>query len=270
MRAPQLIYYYNRLAIPMEPCRFMTTAHSLSELLANTVVDRMAPLRDQVYQLIRGAIVTGRVKPGDSIDEAEIARLLGISRTPVREAVKKISDESLIHVRAQSGTHVAAISRRQVEEAYIIRTALELESVARASSLITPAQISDLEDIVHAHARAFERKQFDDAIVRDDQFHRYIAEINGLSMLWRAVDISKAQMDRCRHLAAVSAPIYGTRTISQHRAIIRALKAGDHSASSAAMREHLDASLSNALQLLDSMPELADTVENRRQRAGPR
>ena len=124
--------------------------------------------------------------------------------------------------------YVAAISRRQVEEAYIIRTALELESVARASSLITPAHINDLEDIVRAHARAFERKQFDEAIVCDDQFHRYIAEINGLSMLWRAVDISKAQMDRCRHLAAVSAPIYGTRTIAQHRAIIRALETGDH------------------------------------------
>ena len=128
----------------------MATDNSLSELLANTVVDRTVPLRDQIYQIIRGAIVTGRVKPGDSIDEAQIARLLGISRTPVREAVKKISDESLIHVRAQSGTHVAAISRRQVEEAYIIRTALELESVVRASSLITPADINELEKTVTA------------------------------------------------------------------------------------------------------------------------
>jgi GntR family transcriptional regulator, rspAB operon transcriptional repressor len=254
----------------MEQRPFVTADNSLSTLLANTVVDRIAPLRDQIYQIIRSAIVTGRVKPGDSIDEVQIARQLGISRTPVREAVKKISDESLIHVRAQSGTYVAAISRRQVEEAYIIRTALELESVSRASSLITPTHINDLEDIVQAHAKAFERKQFDEAIVRDDQFHRYIAEINGLSMLWRAVDISKAQMDRCRHLAATSGPIYGARTLAQHRAIIGALKSGDQLASSAAMREHLDASLSNALQLLASTPELGDAVENRRQRAGPR
>jgi DNA-binding GntR family transcriptional regulator len=244
--------------------------NSLSDLLANTVVDRIAPLRDQIYHIIRSAIVTGRVKPGEPIDEVQIARQLGISRTPVREAVKKISDESLIHVRAQSGTYVAAISRRQVEEAYIIRTALELESVSRASSLITPAQVNDLEDIVQAHAKAFERAQFDEAIVRDDQFHRYIAEINGLSMLWRAVDISKAQMDRCRHLAAIRGPIYGSRTLAQHRAIIGALKNGDRPASSAAMREHLDASLSYALQLLDATPEMGNAAENRRQRAGPR
>jgi DNA-binding GntR family transcriptional regulator len=254
----------------MEQSLFVATDNSLSALLANTVVDRIAPLRDQIYYIIRSAIVTGRVKPGDSIDEVQIARQLGISRTPVREAVKKISDESLIHVRAQSGTYVAAISRRQVEEAYIIRTALELESVGRASSQIAPTHINDLEDIVHAHARAFERQQFDEAIVCDDQFHRYIAEINGLSMLWKAVDICKAQMDRCRHLAAISAPIYGTRTLAQHRAIIGALKSGDGQSSSAAMREHLDYSLANALDLLDSTPELVDTVENRRQRAGPR
>jgi DNA-binding GntR family transcriptional regulator len=245
----------------------MTKENSLAELLGNAAIDRVTPLRDQIYQIIRGAIVTGRLRPGESIDEVEIARYLGISRTPVREAVKKISDERLIEVRAQSGTYVAAISRRQVEEAYIIRTALELESIARAASLITPAQINDLEDIVRGHARAFERKQFDEAIICDDHFHRYIAEINGLSMLWRAVDISKAQMDRCRHLAAIAAPAYGSRTIAQHRAVIRALKTGSQEAPLAAMREHLDASLANALKLLDSMPEQPDASETRRQRA---
>lgn len=245
----------------------MTKESSLTGLLGNAAIDRVTPLRDQIYHIIRGAIVTGRLKPGDSIEEAEIARYLGISRTPVREAVKKISDEHLIEVRAQSGTYVAAISRRQVEEAYIIRTALELESVARAAPLITPAQLNDLEDIVRGHARAFEHKLFDEVITCDDQFHRYIAEINGLSMLWRAVDISKAQMDRCRHLTAIAGPAYGTRTIAQHRAIIRALKSGSREAPLIAMREHLDASLTNALKLLVSMPEQTEGPEPRKKRA---
>ena len=242
----------------------MNTENSLADLLGSATVDRVTPLRDQIYHIVRGAIVTGRLKPGDSIDEAEIAQHFGISRTPIREAVKKISDESLIEVRAQSGTFVAAISRRQVEEAYIIRTALELESITRAASVISREHIHDLEEIVRSHATAFDRKQFDEAVMRDDEFHRYIAEINGLSMLWRAVDISKAQMDRCRHLAAVSAPVNGTRTIAQHRAIIRALKAGDSEAPPAAMREHLDASLANALKLLDSMYAPAPEARARR------
>jgi DNA-binding GntR family transcriptional regulator len=246
----------------------MTKASSLGELLGNAVIDRVTPLRDQIYHIIRGAIVTGRLKPGDSIEEAEIARYLGISRTPVREAVKKISDEHLIEVHAQSGTYVAAISRQQVEEAYIIRTALELESVARAAPLITPAQLNDLEEIVRGHARAFEHELFDEVVTCDDRFHRYIAEVNGLSMLWRAVDISKAQMDRCRHLTALAGPAYGTRTIAQHRAIIRALKSGGREAALIAMREHLDASLTNALKMLESVPAQAEGPEARKKRAG--
>ena len=114
------------------------------------------------------------------------------------------------------------------------------------------------------------RKLFDEAIVRDDQFHRYIAEINGLSMLWRAVDISKAQMDRCRHLAAIAGPAYGNRTIAQHRAIIRALESGSREAPLIAMRGHLDASLANALKLLESMPVRTEAAEPRRSRASGR
>ena len=83
----------------MEQRPFVTTDNPLSALLANTVVDRIAPLRDQIYQISRSAIVTGPAKPGDSIDEVQIARQLGISRTPVREAVNKISDESLSRYR---------------------------------------------------------------------------------------------------------------------------------------------------------------------------
>jgi GntR family transcriptional regulator, rspAB operon transcriptional repressor len=215
-------------------------------------LDRVKPLREQVYQVIRRAIVTGQLKPGDAVDEVDIAHRLGISRTPVREAVKKIFDEGLIEVKAQSGTYVAGIRRPQVEEAYLIRSALELESVARAAPAITPRHVHDLEDIVAAHAKAFSRKQFSEALARDDDFHRYIAEINGLSMLWRAVDISKAQMDRCRHLVASSAPVYGNRTIAEHKTIIRALKSGDRKTATAAMRAHLDTSLKNALKLLDA------------------
>jgi DNA-binding GntR family transcriptional regulator len=87
-------------------------------------------------------------------------------------------------------------------------------------------------------------------------------------MLWRAVDISKAQMDRCRHLTAIAGPAYGTRTIAQHRAIIRALKSGGREAALLAMREHLDASLTNALKMLESVPVQAQGPEPRKKRAG--
>jgi len=215
-------------------------------------LDRKSPLRDQIYQVVRTLIIIGQLRPGQSVNEVEIAEQLGVSRTPVREAVKRLSDEGLINVYAQTGTFVAALSRDAIEEAYVIRNALEVESVRRAASKISPFHLEELEDIVGQHQTAIGRKRYTDAIRLDDQFHRYIAEINNLSMLWRAVDISKAQMDRGRYLA-LPKPGLGETTIAQHQAILTALAARDAQQAMEAMRVHLDTSLRNTLSLLGDM-----------------
>jgi DNA-binding GntR family transcriptional regulator len=215
-------------------------------------LNRKLPLRDQIYELIRGRIIIGELRPGQAINEIEIARDLGVSRTPVREAVKRMSDEGLIKVFAQTGTFVAEISPAAVEEAYVIRSALELESVRRAASTMTSAHAEALEDIVAMHATAISRRRYADAIRLDDRFHRYIAEINELSMLWRAVDISKAQMDRGRYLA-IPQPGWGEMTIKEHRAIVAALGTRKSALAVRAMREHLETSLGNILSLLNEL-----------------
>ncbi|WP_201404587.1 GntR family transcriptional regulator [Kaistia sp. 32K] len=221
-------------------------------------LDRKSPLRDQIYQVIRTLIVIGQLRPGQSVNEVEIAEQLGVSRTPVREAVKRLSDEGLINVYAQTGTFVATISRDALEEAYVIRSALEVESVRRAASKITARHIEALEDIIGQHQTAIGRKRYTDAIRLDDDFHRSIAEVNHFSMLWRAVDISKAQMDRGRYLA-LPRPGSGATTIAQHQAILTALAAKDEQRAMEAMREHLDTSLRNTLSLLAESLEPSET-----------
>lgn len=215
-------------------------------VLDGASLDRATPLSDQIYTILRRAIVTGTMAPGAVIDDHEISRRLGLSRTPVREAVKKLSDEGLIDVRAQSGTFVAEIDRAQVEEAYIVRIALECESVARAAPLMRDEHLQNLEDIIGRHKVALARSRFDEAIGHDDDFHRYIAQISGLAMLWKMVDTCKAQMDRCRTLT-VPRPGHGTLTIEQHRAIVAALATRKRRAAIAALRAHLDTSLGNSL-----------------------
>lgn len=219
--------------------------------LGNATLNRSAPLRDQIYVLVRRAIVTGKLKPGAPVNEIEIAASLGVSRTPVREAVKKVSDEGLIDVLAQAGTFVADISRKEVEEAYIIRSALEAESLKRALPLITEAHLHALGDIIRAHETALVRQRYDEAIQRDDDFHRTIAQVSELPMLWKVVDTYKAQMDRCR-LLSLPKPGYGSETIAQHRAIVAALATGELRPSLQALRRHLETSLSNSFEVLDS------------------
>jgi GntR family transcriptional regulator, rspAB operon transcriptional repressor len=218
----------------------------MQDFLQGVALDRTHPLRDQIYAIVRRAIVTGTLPPGAVIDEVEIAERLGLSRTPVREAVKKISDEGLVDVRAQSGTYVAEINRASVEEAYIVRIALECESVARAAPLMNADHLRNFEDIIGRHSAALRGGRFDEAIACDDEFHRYITQISGLTTLWKMVDTCKAQMDRCRILT-VPRPGHGTRTIEQHRAILVALVARKPRPAIAALRAHLDTSLDNSL-----------------------
>ncbi len=216
--------------------------------LETTLLKRGVPLSEQVYQVVRGLIVSGRMRPGEAVIEAAMATRLGVSRTPVREALKRISDEGLIHVFAQNGTFIAPISRKALEEAYVIRTALETESASRAAGRLPAAATEAFEDNIAAHERAIERRHFAEAIRLDDTFHRMIAEVNGLHMLWRAVDISKAQMDRGRHLA-IPQPGLGAVTIRQHRLILDAMLAGDGPLAAECMREHLATSLRNTLEI---------------------
>jgi DNA-binding GntR family transcriptional regulator len=82
-------------------------------------INRTLPLRDQIYALIRSMISTGALPPGGPLEEKAIAIRLGVSRTPVREAVQRLSDEHMVEIKPQSGTRVAGISRSHVHQAFI-------------------------------------------------------------------------------------------------------------------------------------------------------
>src|SRR6476659_4487699 len=101
--------------------------------LSSLRLDRTRPLRDQIYPLVRGLILSGIIRPGEVIDEKAIAAQLDVSRTPVRAAVQRLSDERLVDVVAQSGTRASRMDRKAIEESFLIRRALEMESAAQAA-----------------------------------------------------------------------------------------------------------------------------------------
>jgi DNA-binding GntR family transcriptional regulator len=221
--------------------------------LQDLPLDRGRPLRDQIYEILRGMIVTGELRPGAVIDEKAIAARFRVSRTPVHEAVKKLADEHLVQVRAQSGTTVARIDRHEVVGAHVIRRALEAESAALAAARMNPARLARLMDIQGRFDEAVARRAFAEALVHDDGFHRAIAEIAGYPMLWRAVEVSKAQLDRCRH-AVLPQPGEAAVTLAEHRAILEALDSGEPEAARRAMQVHLDGTIDKALAYFASEP----------------
>lgn len=218
--------------------------------LTSVRLDRARPLRDQIYPMVRSLLLTGAIKPGEIIDEKAIAAQLHVSRTPVREAVKRLADEHLVDVIAQSATRAARMDRREIEESFLIRRALEMESAAQAALRVNQDHADHLSDILNAHARAVERRNYVEAIARDDEFHRFIAGISGLTRLWETIEISKAQLDRCRHLMLPRAG-QAEATLEQHREIIRALNSHNPAKAAEAMKAHLDAAFRSTIAVLD-------------------
>ena len=218
--------------------------------LSTLRLDRSRPLRDQIYPLVRGLILSGIIKPGEVIDEKAIAAQLDVSRTPVREAVKRLSDERLVDVVAQSGTKASKMDRKAIEESFLIRRALEMESAAQAAIHMGQDHADRLHDILARHERAVEKRHFAEAIARDDEFHHAITEISDLPRLWSTIEISKAQLDRCRHMMLPRAG-QAEATLEQHREIIRALNSRDPAKAAAAMKAHLDAAWKSTVAVLD-------------------
>jgi|SRR5579883_1223811 len=213
-------------------------------------VDRARSLREQIYGIVRRLILTCEFAPGSVIDEKAIALDLGVSRTPVREAVKKLSDENLVEVQAQAATVVAPIDRKLIHESFLIRRALEVESAGLAAARMDADHQERLEEIHLLHRRAIENKRYIDAISYDDTFHRYICEISDMPRLWHAIEISKAHLDRCRHLT-VPYPGQGQATLLQHRKIIDALAQKNETLSRDMMSAHLNRAYQGILALLE-------------------
>jgi len=218
--------------------------------LTQAKLDRARPLREQIYPMVKTLILSGVIRPGEAIDEKEIAAQLQVSRTPVREAVKKLSDEHLVDVIAQSATRAARIDRKEIHQSFLIRRALEMESAAQAATRMNQDHADHLSDILTLHARALERRHYAEAIERDDQFHHTISAISDLPRLWNAIEVSKAQLDRCRHLMLPRAG-QAEATLEQHREIIRALNSRDPEKARDAMRSHLEAAYRSTEAVLD-------------------
>lgn len=212
------------------------------------------PLRQEsmgrrVYEALRQAIVRLQLRPGHLLSETELARRLGVSRQPVREAFIKLADAGLVEVQPQRGTLVRLISRREVETARFIREAIEVAIVRRLAAGGGAGAAAALRASM---ARQEEARAAGDAagfLDHDEAFHQSIARDAGCESAWRLLESLKAQMDRVRFLSfAEATPI--AKLIAQHGAIVAALEAGDPDAAEAAMRVHLG-------EMLTSLPELA-------------
>ena len=231
------------------------TAAVPSGLPLDARIDRSRPIPDQVYALLRRTIVTLRLPPGAAIVEKDITRQLGISRTPVRDAVRLLAEEGLINIKPQSGTFVALINLEQLEEGRLIRRALEIEGIKLAVRNVTQERVDALQDIIAVQERAGQRGDHIAFIDLDDRFHRHISEMSGHQRLWKVIASVKAQLDRMR---LMTAPVPGQerRVIGQHQAIADALQKRNEERCVRALEHHLDDAYAQLSKVIEQHREL--------------
>jgi GntR family transcriptional regulator, rspAB operon transcriptional repressor len=223
--------------------------------LANNISESAEPIAQKVMLALRRAIVTMRIRPGEMLSEQEIAKKLGVSRQPVREAFIKLGEAGLVRVLPQRGTLVVKISRAAVEDARFIREALECAVAREAARNMTPSQGVALAKNLARQRKLIRSQDIEAFFSLDEEFHRLLAEAAGRPSAWDVVEDVKPQMDRVRFLSLPDATPLNV-LVHQHAAILDAVKAGSGPRAVTAMRAHLHEILRSLPQLAEQHPEL--------------
>jgi DNA-binding GntR family transcriptional regulator len=190
----------------------------------------------QVFDHLLDRIVRVDLPPGSKISEAEVAKALGVSRQPVREAFFRLQQAGLVVIRPQRATTVAPISERAVFEAQFIRVAIETATMRRAVRLLTDADVAALGAILERQKAAIDADDRAAFHALDDAFHRDLGERAGAGFAWGLIREQKLQMDRVRYL---SLGFNGRAAWAEHGVILAALAARDADAAVAALTDHL-------------------------------
>ncbi len=213
-----------------------------------------APAGPYLYAALRDQIVRAELAPGERLSETELGERLGVSRTPIREALSRLRDDRLVEVRPQIGTFVARISPAAVSDAQFIREALECTAVRVAAELADVESMAQIEENLRAQERAIERVDIDSWQLLDDTFHRNLCDLSGHPAVWPVNERAKSHLNRLRRLS-LRMPDYLSAMVADHRQIADAVGRHDPDAAELALREHLRAVLKEVPRIRGEHPD---------------
>ncbi len=226
--------------------------------LSIRAIRRTQSLHEQTYQALRTAILSGELVAGERLIETQLAEMLNVSRTPVREALCQLQRENLVTADPHHGLRVATLSIADAADLYDCRIALEQLSVAQASQNATPAQLKQLESIVcqaenNTQVRSGELTNYQ-LLYADYQFHRLLAQSSGNPWLVTLLDQVFDKMILVRLRTMEYNP--GVLEIrSEHRRIYQAVSEQNPAAAREAMKEHLIASKARVIKEIQEIEQ---------------
>ena len=200
-------------------------------------VQRPVPLRQSVYDALIDLIVGGELPPGQHLVETDIARQLGVSRQPIREALHRMEAEGWVDLRPSQGAFVHIPTDSEVDELLDVRALLEAEIARLAARNAAAGQISALRELCKRGTVAAEAGDLAAAVVFNTEFHAQVATLAGNSVL---ADLAGSVSRRVRWYYRLVAPARGHGSWSEHAELIDAIEAHDEDRAQLLARGHTE------------------------------
>src|SRR6478609_620143 len=193
-------------------------------------------LHGQVVTELRQAILSGRLKPGERLIEGRLAEELGVSRNPVREAIRALASEGLIEVTARRGASVVVMTEQEARETIELRALLEGQNARLAARRQDRQTLKHSEIVLNKGTAAVAAKRFDQLSDLNQQFHRELAEAGQNRVLG---ELLRKLRERTAMLFSPNDPVRQARSWNEHAAILRAIIEGDERAAATLAAEHV-------------------------------
>jgi DNA-binding GntR family transcriptional regulator len=206
-------------------------------------------LSEKAYDMIKEAIVSYRLKPGEPLVEAKMSDQLNISRTPIRESFKKLHNEGLIIIIPTKGAFVSHVRREDIEELFVLREVLECTALKAALHKIYENDLADIELLLNKAEVDIVAGDFQSSVESDVKLHGLIIEKSGYNRLAQFIDILKTQLLRVRYIGTT---VSGRtqRSIQEHKAILNALRDKNLDLAHSLLKTHIRNVRDNVLKAL--------------------
>jgi DNA-binding GntR family transcriptional regulator len=225
---------------------------SSSFLVAN--LQEHPSLQGKVYEHLKRAILSAEIKPGERLLEAQLAQSLGVSRIPLREAIRKLERDGLVVAVPRRGVYASSLSPRDIDDVYAVRAVLEGLAARLAAEHRTEEQLARLDAVVAEMKAQAKRGDSNGLFATGRSFHELVLEASGNAKLVPLMELMRSQIERIRQLRMqVSSRTHDV--YREYAAIRDAIRRGDGATAEAEMRAHVERPRVDLLRMMQSAAE---------------
>lgn len=220
-------------------CKAMKRGLKYMDSLTKLNLDNYKPLRDIVFENLRNAILEGDLKAGKRLMEVQLAEQLGVSRTPIREAIRKLELEGLVVMLPRKGAYVANMSFKDLIDVLEIRASLEGLAAYLAAERRRDEDIEELEKVAKEFEKSVRETDIDNVLKKDIEFHEKIFLMANNKKLYHLITTLWEQVHRFR-VTYVSNYEASLSLVEEHKKILDAIKSGDSELAKKYATEHIE------------------------------